>query len=156
MIAELAILLNDFPGAANQTRCFTHVLNLVVKSIIKQFDLPKGQADKDLDVAAKELLLLAGNIDQEEQLFAGDGDDGEEGEDDNDEGWMDEREEMSKVELDELDACVLPIRMLLTKVSDPNPMRTVLTSAFSYEKLHLQLRILPPSFSPNGSQFLRI
>ena len=30
MIEELANLLDDFPGPANQTRCFTHVLNLVL------------------------------------------------------------------------------------------------------------------------------
>jgi hypothetical protein len=41
MIQELANLLEHFPGPANQMRCFTHVLNLVVKSIIQQFDLPK-------------------------------------------------------------------------------------------------------------------
>jgi len=34
MIAELENLLDEFPGAANQTRCFTHILNLVVKSIL--------------------------------------------------------------------------------------------------------------------------
>ncbi|TFK61912.1 hypothetical protein BDN72DRAFT_749645, partial [Pluteus cervinus] len=38
MIEELVNLLDNFPGPANQTRCFTHVLNLVVKSMIKQFD----------------------------------------------------------------------------------------------------------------------
>jgi len=41
MIEELAVLIDDFPGPANQTRCFLHILNLVVKSIIRQFDLPK-------------------------------------------------------------------------------------------------------------------
>jgi hypothetical protein len=59
MINELANLLDDFPGSANQTRCFTHVLNLVIKSIIRQFDLPKAQGDKILDEAANELLNLA-------------------------------------------------------------------------------------------------
>jgi hypothetical protein len=45
MIKELANLLEDFSRAANQTSCFLHILNLVVKSIIKQFDLPKAQAN---------------------------------------------------------------------------------------------------------------
>ena len=39
MIDKLAKLLEEFPGAANRTRCFTHILNLVAKSIMKQFDL---------------------------------------------------------------------------------------------------------------------
>jgi hypothetical protein len=152
MITELAISLDDFPGPANQTRCFTHVLNLVVKSIIKQFDLPKAQADKALDDAAEELLKLAGNIEREEEIFAEDGDDGEKGEDDNEEGWIDEREEMNDVELDELDACVLPIRMLLTKVREFNHTRTVLTSDTQLRKAAFLIKnsttiILPKWFS---------
>ena len=54
MIDKLADLLNDFPGESNRTRCFPDILNLVVKSIIKQFDIPKAQADKALDGVAKE------------------------------------------------------------------------------------------------------
>ncbi|KAF9537612.1 hypothetical protein CPC08DRAFT_613930, partial [Agrocybe pediades] len=38
MIEEMSTLLDHFPGAPNQTRCFTHILNLVAKTIIKQFD----------------------------------------------------------------------------------------------------------------------
>ena len=116
MIDELANLLDDFPGSANQTRCFTHVLNLVVKSIIKQFDLPKEQGDQVLDEAAEELLNLAGDIELEEELSAEDGEEGEEGEDDNNEGWVDERDTMTATELKELDTQVRPIRLLLTKV----------------------------------------
>jgi hypothetical protein len=67
MIAELANLLNDFLGPANQMRCFTHILNLVVKSVIQKFDLPKTKGDRILDDAAKELLALAGNIEIEEE-----------------------------------------------------------------------------------------
>ncbi|KDR65506.1 hypothetical protein GALMADRAFT_148651 [Galerina marginata CBS 339.88] len=66
MIEGLSDLLEDFPGAANQTRCFTHVLNLIVKSIIKQFDIPEAKAHKVFDDATKELLKLAGDIDTEE------------------------------------------------------------------------------------------
>jgi len=66
MIEELANLLNDFPGPANQTQCFTHVLNLVVKSIIQQFDSPKSKTDKNLNEATNELFSLAGNIEFDE------------------------------------------------------------------------------------------
>jgi hypothetical protein len=118
MIAELASLLIDFPGPANQTRCFTHILNLVVKSVIHQFDLPKSKGDKILDDAAKELLSLAGNIEfEEDELARRDGKEGEEDEDDNIEGWIDERTLMTDVELEELDESVEPVRLLLTKVS---------------------------------------
>jgi len=118
MIAELAELLDNFPGPANQTRCFTHFINLVVKSIIRQFDLPtaKGPADKYLNEATKELLALAGNIDYEEDALAGAYEE-DSVEDDNIEGWVDERATMSKEEVDELDESVAPVRLLLTKVN---------------------------------------
>jgi len=119
MIEELATLLDDFPGAANQTCCFTHILNLVVKSIILQFDLLKAQADKVLDDAANEMLKLASNIELEDEISAKDGEDGEEGEDDNNEGWIDEQGEMTESQLEELDECVQPIRLLLIKVGKP-------------------------------------
>jgi hypothetical protein len=97
---------------------FTHILNLVVKSVIHQFDLPKSKGGKILDDATKELLSLAGNIELEEDELAGrDGKDGEENEDDNVEGWIDECLLMTDVELDELDDSIEPVQLLLTKVS---------------------------------------
>src|SRR6266545_79219 len=115
MITELADLLDGFPGATNQTRCFLYVMNLVVKSIIKQFDLPKAQADGILDKATKELLALAGDIILEEEESRHDGKDDDE--DDDCEGWIDERETMTEWEREELNDSVKPVRLLLTKVS---------------------------------------
>jgi len=112
MIEELANLLDDFPGPANQTRCFTHVLNLVVKSIIRQFDAPKSKKDRNL---TNELLTFADNLDFEDEELTG-RDDGEE-EDDNVEGWIDERLLMTEQEVEKLDESVAPLRLLLTKVS---------------------------------------
>jgi hypothetical protein len=123
MIEELAILINDFPGPANQTRCFLHILNLVVKSIIRQFDLPASEktsdsdSEEDMGEAKKELLKLAGEIDREEEITANTGDEVDATEDDNDEGWVDEHEEMTEEELLELAESVQPVRLLLTKVS---------------------------------------
>jgi hypothetical protein len=125
MIESLGVLIDDFPGPANQTRCFLHVLNLVVKSILKQFDLPKSKEkkkngddngddqenDETINQAADELLRLAGDVNIEGELMASD-----EEEDDNDEGWIDEREEMTQDELRALSASVAPVRLLLTKV----------------------------------------
>ena len=118
MINELTNLLDDFPGPANQTRCFTHILNLVVKSVLRQFDLPKSKGDMILNDRAQELLSLAGNIEfEEDELAQRDGKEGEENEDDNVEGWIDERILMTDIELEELDESVEPVRLLLTKVS---------------------------------------
>ena len=122
MITELADLLDDFPGEANRTRCFTHILNLVAKSIIKQFDVPKARADEVLDDAAKELAALAVDLEleerlsREEQLFEGVGD--EDGDDDgDDDGWTDVRDELSDNERDALDKTLQPVRLVLVKAS---------------------------------------
>jgi hypothetical protein len=117
MITELASLLDDFPGPANQTRCFAHVLNLVVKSIIRQFDLPDSKNGKIFNDGAKELLNLAGDIEVEEDVASRDGEDGVAGEDDNIEGWIDERTLMDDEDLKELEESVEPVCVLLTKVS---------------------------------------
>ena len=115
MIQELADHVENFPGQANQTRCFLHILNLVVKSIIKQFDLPKVASDAVLDEATKELLDLAVDLDLEEKQSQDKVED--DGEEDNENGWVDERESMSQWEREELDESIQPVRLLLTKVS---------------------------------------
>ncbi|TFK81779.1 hypothetical protein K466DRAFT_452428, partial [Polyporus arcularius HHB13444] len=38
MVEALMKLLPGFPGEVNRVRCFTHILNLVAKSLIRQFD----------------------------------------------------------------------------------------------------------------------
>ena len=115
MVTELVNLIEEFPGPANQTQCFTHVLNLVMKSIIKQFDLPNSKSGKIFDDAIKELLSLAGNIEFEEDELSRDGEDGIAGEDDGVEGWIDECTSMYE-DLEELEKKVEPVRVLLTKV----------------------------------------
>jgi hypothetical protein len=119
MISELRDLVNDFPGPANQTRCFAHILNLVVKSILHQFDLPKTKSAKSLDDGSKELLSLAGNVEDEDDVLSREGEgevDTEEPEDDNIEGWVDECTLMDNDDVDELERSVKPVRVLLTKV----------------------------------------
>ena len=46
MINELAGQLLEFPGVANRAWCFMHILNLVVKSIMHQFDVAYKQKVK--------------------------------------------------------------------------------------------------------------
>ncbi len=92
MVEELADLLNNFPGVANRTWCFTHILNLVAKSIIKQFDVLKTQANEVLNDTAKELAALAVDLDIEDQItyenLSDEGDDNGD-EDNNLDGWTD-------------------------------------------------------------------
>jgi hypothetical protein len=114
MIDVLAELVVTFPGAANRTRCFAHILNLVVKVILHQFNVPKDKAAKVLDVASQALVDLAGDINMEEMVM----DENEEDEDDDGkEGFVDPREWMSQDEEDELDLAVCPVQLVLVKVS---------------------------------------
>jgi hypothetical protein len=117
MIDELADLLDNFPGEANRTRRFTHVINLVAKSIIKQFDVPQNQV---MDEAADVLAALAVNIDNEERISresSNSNHDEDEDEDDNNKGWSDVRQELSEEERQALDKSLQPVRLVLVKAS---------------------------------------
>jgi hypothetical protein len=66
MIEDLIDLLPDFPGDANHTRCFAHIVNLIAKSLLWQFDIPKKKGDEVLNQTEQDLLDLAGDINLEE------------------------------------------------------------------------------------------
>jgi hypothetical protein len=66
MIDELQLLLDDFPGPANQTRCFLHILSITAKLIIKQFDVPKAKNGVVMDDAAQTLADIADGLEGEE------------------------------------------------------------------------------------------
>jgi len=117
MICQLEKLIDEFKGEESQTHCFTHILNLIAKSIIQQFNIPKAQADKVFDEVTTALMELAGNIDAEEQEMAestGDSDDDEE--DENLEDWVDEWVTMTVEQLAALNEAVKPVRLMLVKV----------------------------------------
>ena len=115
MIDELELVLEDFPGAVNRTRCFTHILNLVAKSVMKQFDLLKAKAGEALTAAAQALSTLAGDIETEEAEMGGDMAEDCDEEDDED-GLADAQDDMSPEELEELDKTLQPVRLVLVKV----------------------------------------
>jgi hypothetical protein len=117
MIEELSKLLRDFPGEANCTRCFLHIVNLVAKQLLKQFDVPRKDADSVLNEAEKELFNLAAGIDIEELVTAAErgARAGSEDNDDTD-GWVDEMEELNAEERAALEESVLPVQLVLVKV----------------------------------------
>ena len=47
MIENLAKIILDFPGEANRAQCLAHIVNLVVKIILRQFDMSKKKGKKD-------------------------------------------------------------------------------------------------------------
>ncbi|KAF8518649.1 hypothetical protein BU17DRAFT_13113, partial [Hysterangium stoloniferum] len=38
MIKELTDMLPNYPGAANHVQCFLHIINLLTKTLLNQFD----------------------------------------------------------------------------------------------------------------------
>jgi hypothetical protein len=164
MIKHLSTLVDDFPGAPNQTRCFSHILNLVAKSILRQFDVAKnsGPVDSELDDAMKELVVLARELD----LGPNDGgvdedDDGEEKyedeeEKDGDDDGQDDNHGMSEEELADLQASLEPIRLMLTKVgSFLNSILNLLT-VHSFGRSQTPSRIPRPFSSLIGTRSSRI
>jgi hypothetical protein len=117
MVRQLEQLIDEFKGQESQTRCFTHILNLIAKSIIRQFDVPKAQYNRVFDKATMALMELAGDIEREEQAIVEMGDDREDDEEDeNTEDWVDERDTMSEEQLNALDESARPVRLMLVKV----------------------------------------
>src|SRR5271156_2890578 len=119
MIENLADRLDNFPGAANQTRCFLHILNLTAKSVIKQFEVPKkklneaGQDENDFGEAVDALQALSVEIEDDEPSYF---DNDEEAKDDDDEGLEDERQGMTEEDMAMLEEELLPARRMMTKV----------------------------------------
>lgn len=48
MIRELSGKVLEFGGPTTHTRCFLHTVNLVAKSLIREFDVKKQEADQAL------------------------------------------------------------------------------------------------------------
>jgi hypothetical protein len=115
MIIKLMDLIRNFPGEANRTRCFAHIINLVAKSLLRQFDVPNKKADSALDEAEKILLELAEGIDLEEMQMRMEVQ--VDGEDDDDiDGLVDEVAKLSDDEQERLSESIRPVKLALVKV----------------------------------------
>ena len=124
MVDELENLIEEFGGSAARTRCFDHVINLVARSMIQQFDarnVSNKEADEELrDLAEglelEEMVTLAEkNVDNGE-----DGENDDDGEDDCDVDPIDECVRMTQVEKERLDESFRPVKMMLVKVRARN------------------------------------
>ena len=119
MIAELMDSIPSFPGDANRTRCFAHIVNLVAKSVLKLFDVPKKKADEALDEAENALRELADGVELEEmetRLHA-QKEGNQEDEDDNE--FEDAFAGLSRHKQAELTESIRPVRLVLVKVKLP-------------------------------------
>jgi hypothetical protein len=132
MVEELEELLPGF-SHVNHTRCFLHVNNLVARTLVRQFDVPKAKpgAAVDDDDPDKELRELAGDIDLEErqtrEALLEEIGDGELGPDDDNEEWIDEMAALSQAEREGLQDSLRPVQMILVKVGLKYKCNTILT-----------------------------
>ena len=117
MIVKLQNLLPDYSGV-NRSRCFLHVVNLIAKSIVKQFDSESDSAPAAID-----------DLEIDETEEDDDSDAAEEEDDDSDaesevdanlgnpeNDWVDERTFLSKEEQEALKMTSKPVRQILAKV----------------------------------------
>jgi hypothetical protein len=116
MIEDLVDLLPNFPGPTNRCRCFLHIVNLVAKTLLKQFEVPKKDMNAAFDAAEKALLELSTGTDMEEMVTIAEGGLGDGNDADNIEGWVNEIDELSEEESEELRQKIQPVRLVLVKV----------------------------------------
>lgn len=119
MVNELSRLTPTFAGPASQTRCFLHIVNLIAKSLLRQFDATtKSSNGIATDSAGDELEeeeLTENELEgRDVENFAEDEDENQAG--DNDEGWVDESRDLTARDLEELQRTTRPVRAALLKV----------------------------------------
>src|ERR1700736_3603074 len=100
MIEKMDDSLEKFAGQSSRTRCFAHVINLVAKTAIHQFDTPNGKGDVTSD-REKEIQELADGIKLEDDNNNIVIDDNDNAEDDDLDGWVDEQELMTEMKKEE-------------------------------------------------------
>jgi len=129
MVTELDKMLISF-SAVNHTWCFTHIINLVSKSLLHQFDLKRDKkSGREFDDNEKSLLDLAGDIEGEEYNMAKENDTTNEETVDHDnlEGWVDKVATFTPEQQANLEASVRPVRRMLVKVWQDKSMRLTIT-----------------------------
>lgn len=144
MIESLAKIVSHFPGATNRARCTAHIVNLVSKMILRQFDVRKKTTKKPTKKSPEKANetddiptnttkgpepdeddRIADDLDREEQEA------GDDEEDDDDElnkdvlTDLEEIEEAMKEEVSEVAKLVKPVRQVLFKVRLSLPLNFI-------------------------------
>ena len=117
MLDSLSDHLENFPRAANQTRCFAHTLSISAKSIIQQFDAPKAKSGEVNDDAAETLAALYEGLEVEERLEREERQRNDDEDDDEPLNiWEDYQGALTDEQREKQDASVQPVRATLAKV----------------------------------------
>ncbi len=149
MISKLGGILEQFPGAVNQTHCFVHIISILAKAILRQFDIPQKVYGNVLDKMAQALADLAKELDLEERAEQETQEMGDSEVDDQPlDTWVDFCEGLTEEQVMALDANVQPMRSMLVKVEFdyPDPNLTLIDLLPSCASLPLLSRT-PPQYS---------
>lgn len=118
MVDDLADRLPEYPGKEHRTRCFAHVVNLVEKSLLNQFEPPKKSKDDAVDATERDLLVLAEGLEHEDidtRLTEAEGGGGIERDDV--EGLVDEVGLLNIADRAQWETETRPVKMALVKVN---------------------------------------
>ena len=115
MIEELQECIPEFAGSASHTCCFLHIVNLIAKLLLCQFDAQQMTVEGD-----HKLAELWRELADEEAAFQGrmvGGDDDKAVEEvDNDDRWVDEVDNPTDKEKEDLERSIRPVKLALVKV----------------------------------------
>jgi hypothetical protein len=122
MVENIPTRIRHWKGKTNHIRCFNHIINLIVKTLLKLFEVPKGKRDPsgktELDEAEAELERLGKDLEVKDlktqvedfhNTLTAEGSD-------NDEDVIDATELLDTDELADFRESIVPIRLALTKV----------------------------------------
>ena len=104
MVACMVQLLPTFAGKASRTQCFLHIVNLVAKTLMRQFDMQPNGGAHEADEIREQIR------EPEKDAELDDMDDVNQLDDQNNEGWVDEMEELTQAQQDNVIKGIQPIR----------------------------------------------
>ena len=110
-------------SVVNRVRCFLHIVNLIAKAMLKQFDACKRKnggevIDDELEAALKELAADMDNEERVTQAFGNGVNDDDEDDDNVTDVEVDDAIQMTAEELAEFQTELRPVMLVLAKVSE--------------------------------------
>ena len=159
MLDTLATIMAEFPGEAYRSRCLAHIVNLVVKIILRQFDVTKKKVKKNLP--GDNPMPEESNADEDDRDMIPSDEDAvdemerelDKEEKEMDDGDEDDDEDGEALERD-LDKLEVALEEEIKGVSHlVKPVRQVLYKVGQFFFFSLLLFPLPPSFSYHRFSF---
>ena len=106
------MLIAEFAGSPSHMHCFLHIVNLIAKTLINQFDAKKTTVEVD-----SELAKIGKELDKDEHLLDEIVVHDEDGEvEENTDKWVDKMEVLDMEEQIQLERSIHPVKLVLVKV----------------------------------------